>query len=396
MMKTRLYYLDWLRLFAFGMLILFHAWRPFDSFGWHVKDTNQSAIFDHLTMFFHSWRLSLIFLVSGAGTWFAMRSRKDKFVVDRVFRLMIPYLFAIILLVPPQRFVEAMTYFNFDGSYFEFLGGYIDIVLMKNVGIDPGWSGHLGYHVWYLAFLFLQTLVLLPLFKLIAKERISLNWLTRLISKPATIYLLVLPIIAFQFALKPIFPWYTSWTDFFVFGMYVLYGYLFMKNEKLIQIVKQNTWIFLTIGFITSFISHYLVILNHPFVGASQTPGHTVNYLIGSSFGLINGFSWVMFFLGLAAKYFTRKSSYLAPLNQSILPIYVLHQTVIVLFAFYIKSWELPIIAKFGLIALVTIVACWILYLIINRFMIFRLIFGLKLKKPNLIMKHKVALKPAA
>ena len=71
-MKTsqheRLYYLDWLRLSAFGLLFLFHSWRPFDHMPWHMKSDDQNVIFDILTMFVHGWRMFLIFLVSGAGS----------------------------------------------------------------------------------------------------------------------------------------------------------------------------------------------------------------------------------------------------------------------------------------------------------------------------------------
>ena len=97
--NKRLYYLDWLRVFAFGLLFLFHSWRPFDHFPWHIKNEEQIAFFDMLTMFTHGWRMFLIFLVSGAGTWLAMRSRKGKFVIDRIKRLIVPFLFGILLII---------------------------------------------------------------------------------------------------------------------------------------------------------------------------------------------------------------------------------------------------------------------------------------------------------
>jgi glucan biosynthesis protein C len=93
--NKRLYYLDWLRVLAFGLLFLFHSWRPFDQLPWHIKNADQSFVFDLLTFFTHGWRMFLIFLVSGAGTFLAMRSRKGAFVKDRVKRLVVPFLFGI-------------------------------------------------------------------------------------------------------------------------------------------------------------------------------------------------------------------------------------------------------------------------------------------------------------
>ncbi|MCE2613728.1 hypothetical protein LVD13_12155 [Flavobacteriaceae bacterium D16] len=71
--NKRLYYLDWLRVLAFGLLFVFHSWRPFDHLEWHIKNEDQHTVFDILTLFTHGWRMHVIFLVSGAGTYFAMR-----------------------------------------------------------------------------------------------------------------------------------------------------------------------------------------------------------------------------------------------------------------------------------------------------------------------------------
>ena len=40
--KQRQHYIDWLRILAFGLLFLFHSWRPFDHFPWHIKNEDQN------------------------------------------------------------------------------------------------------------------------------------------------------------------------------------------------------------------------------------------------------------------------------------------------------------------------------------------------------------------
>ena len=74
MQKERLYYLDWLRIGAFGLLILFHCMRFFDFFPWHIKNQTQSELATQIFLFTTSWRMPLIFFVSGAGTYFAILS----------------------------------------------------------------------------------------------------------------------------------------------------------------------------------------------------------------------------------------------------------------------------------------------------------------------------------
>ena len=139
-MKTaqheRLYYLDWLRLSAFGLLFLFHSWRPFDHMPWHMKSPDQSVVFDLLTMFVHGWRMFLIFLVSGAGTWLAMRAREERFIRDRVSRLLVPFFMSVIIIIPPQRFYEWISFGGFEGSYLDFLRAYP----AQQLGADMGSS----------------------------------------------------------------------------------------------------------------------------------------------------------------------------------------------------------------------------------------------------------------
>ena len=115
-MKTvstnRLYYIDWLRVLAFGLLFVFHSMRFFDDFPWHLKNDLHHNIFNSLVLFTHTWRMPLIFIISGVGTNFALSSRGKSFISDRVKRLVIPYILGIIILIPPKNFWS--QYHNMD------------------------------------------------------------------------------------------------------------------------------------------------------------------------------------------------------------------------------------------------------------------------------------------
>ncbi len=76
-------------------------------------------------------------------------------------------------------------------------------------------------------------------------------------------------------------------------------------------------------------------------------------------------------------------SELIIPANISILPVYILHQTLIIVFGFYIVSIDLNMFIKFGLIAFTAIPASILLYQLIRTNNISRFIFGLKpLMKP--------------
>jgi len=84
--------LDWLRVFAFGLLILYHSGMAYVSWPWTVKDTQHSQALEMVMLFFNRWRLPLIFLIAGAGVAFSLRRRSlGQFAGERLRRLALPF-----------------------------------------------------------------------------------------------------------------------------------------------------------------------------------------------------------------------------------------------------------------------------------------------------------------
>ncbi|MCE7994748.1 MAG: acyltransferase family protein [Roseivirga sp.] len=379
--NKRLYYLDWLRVLAFGLLFLFHSWRPFDHFPWHIKNEEQTIAFDILTMFTHGWRMFLIFLVSGAGTWLAMRARKDRFMMDRVKRLLVPFLFGILLIIPPQRFYEWIMFGGFTGDYLDFLSTYPFSQLSANMGASLLlWFGHLGTHIWYLPFLFVMTLLSLPLLKAIRERKVNFTKLKKVMSTRLGIFILIIPMIIFRVALKPIFPEYTDWADFFVYLWPFLYGFIFMADREFLDIIKKRMWLFLNVGVLASTTFIYMSSLGEEYIQAYLFPEYNLLHVTTSIIAMIIALSWIMFFLALFARTMNFKHRLLIPANISILPIYVLHQSLIIVFGYYIVGTELNPWIKFLAIAFSAIPVSILLYKLIQTNNLTRFLFGLKPK----------------
>ena len=377
--KQRLHYLDWLRVVAFGLLFLFHAWKPFDHFEWHIKNTEQSFIFDVLTIFTHGWRMHLIFLVSGAGTWFALRSRKNLFVVDRLKRLIIPFVFGIMILIPPQRFYEWVMFHEFEGGYLAFLSDYPAEVLSANMGVNVLlWFGHLGTHLWYLPYLFVMTIISIPLLKNIQNGKIDFSWLLRITKSRFGIFLLVVPMIVCRITLKPIFQHYTGWADFFIYIWPFLYGFVFMAKSEFIEHIKDKTYMMLTVGIISSGTFMYLGVTDPDMADGFTNPVFGWIHYSSSIIAMFVALSWVLFFFGLFAKTMDFNHKYLVLANHSILPVYILHQTLIIVFGYYILTIDQSMAIKYFLIVATAISASYLLYFIIKTNDVTRFIFGLK------------------
>jgi glucan biosynthesis protein C len=86
--------------------------------------------------------------------------------------------------------------------------------------------------------------------------------------------------------------------------------------------------------------------------------------------------------LSLGAKYLNFNNQALAYANEAVLPFYLLHQTVILCVGWFVIPWNMGILPKFLIIAVVSFILIMALYeLLIRRINIVRFFFGMRPKK---------------
>jgi hypothetical protein len=323
----------------------------------------------------HSWRMHIIFVVSGAGTYFAMKSKRGNFLRGRVKRLIIPYIFGILILIPPQKFFEAIQQFDFGGDYFSFLLLMPDSILNETFGWNLIWTGYLGYHIWYLVYLFIQTLLFLPLFRLMIKYQSIVSELSgKFFRSFYKFWFIILPFVLFEFLLRPMFPEYLNWADFASFSLYLLIGFLLQINPQIISFIEKHSIKFLLIA-ITCWS---LYLLNKTFLDSISIPEYTLNYFFSIILKNLNSISWVFAFIGLGKKFLDFNHHYLNDLNQGILPFYILHQTSIIFVGYYVIPLTLNMFEKFIFVFLLSFIITIGLYQIIWRVRFLRFLFGMK------------------
>lgn len=374
--NERLYYLDWLRVLAFGLLFVFHSMCFFHHFPWLVKNTEQSVFASFMVGFLHGWRMHLIFFVSGVGSFFALRSRKDLFIKDRFKRLLIPFIFGVLLIVPPQKYLQAISNGTFEGSFIDFILSYPAFILKDFPGISLEFTGHIGLHIWYLAFLFVMTLLFLPILKSATKNS-KLNQITnKIFAKKSGLLLYILMMLIFDFLIRPLFPEYRDWADFINYGFFFLLGYLAMVHKNIILFSKKYTYLFFLFGFFAALV--YLFLYSEfPEVQRHElgTP-----FLLFILFSNITAFSWVLFLFGLSQRKLNFNHKLLSSLNIGILPFYILHQTVIVVIGYYVIPYQIGIFHKFLIIFTLSFITTILLYRLIRKVNALRFLFGMKSK----------------
>ena len=156
---SRLFFLDWIRILAFFVLIFFHVGMYYVSDDWHVKSPNAGPAIEPLMLLSSPWRLGLLFMVSGVAACFMLRKDGTPgFLRKRSWRLLVPLLFGMFVVVPPQAYFEVVEKVAYTGSYAEFMRLYVTSYGGFCRGADclimPTWN-----HLWFVAYLWVYTVV---------------------------------------------------------------------------------------------------------------------------------------------------------------------------------------------------------------------------------------------
>lgn len=390
----RRYDIDWLRVLAFILLILYHIGQFYvTDWNWHVKSEYQSDFLKNIMLIVNQWRMPLIFLISGIALslvepkYNALKLLKTRFV-----RVFIPLLIGMYLIVPPQLYYELIQKEGFSGDYSTFISFYVNV----NTDYYPDHQhGPLGLmtwnHLWYLAYLWHYSLIYLLLRPVLVK----VNWsaVNPNIAASACFVTLVGLLMFYGFWLKPYFPktnalvndWYNHALYFTVFA----FGYLLAKFPLTWDriIAKRKQWF-------TMAIIHYtlLMLLFHDTIGSTLDSWGYDSDKIGEMLVVriliewvvyANVVSWLFSVLGFAGAYLNRGSKTLSYMNEAILPWYILHQTVIIIIAMNLSSLALGGIIEPLLVIVFTFIVCAVVYELIKRSNYTRFVFGMKLHKPQ-------------
>ncbi|MGL6268944.1 MAG: acyltransferase family protein [Chitinophagaceae bacterium] len=375
--SERHHYIDWVRVLAFLLLIFFHCAMPFVNYGWEIKNKETSAGLTRLIWWMHQWRLPLLFFISGVGIHFSLKKRSVlKFTLERIVRLFIPLLFAMFFTIPLQVYFEWLQEGKISMSYVEFYPSVWQLVPYPKGSLT--WS-----HMWFVVYLFVFCMLLIPFFALFkipflknVKSRI-----TDLLSGPLVLSLLFIPFMLYHFILYLDFPEQGSLMDdwfLFLFSLtLLLFGYILGGSDQFWDTCARYRYYFLgtAIASILYLFPEYWWNLDLPKVSDKRL------YI----FGFLNSIHiWmiILSILGFAKTHLNFSNNFLKHANQAVYPFYILHQTLIVSFGFYITQWDMPIFVKMIILILLSFLSLVILYrYLIKPYKLFRVLYGVKLKK---------------
>ncbi|MFV5703316.1 acyltransferase family protein [Flavobacterium sp. XS2P12] len=375
-MNERRYDLDWLRVMAIILLHLFHCAMPFIAeWDWHLKNKETSYLVLECNYFLSRWRMPILFFISGIGTVFVLNQKSVlHFIWQRTKRLLIPLLFGMLMIVPAQVYFERI----YKGAkYTSYLDFYPSIFTTT---VYP--AGNLSWHhLWFIAYLFVYSLLAIPLilFFKSSKGIVITNIVAKFSNKIGMIgFGLILSIAALLYFPFPgeTHAFVDDWAAFTRYFLYFIFGAFFGTNPIFWKNLENNRKLNLKIAFFSTLFINYLR-------WNDKEPDwdiSTVNILFIFLLALSAWF-WVTAFLGYGKKYLNFTNKFLQFSNEAIYPFYILHQTFIVIIAYYVIQTQDDIISKYLFLTFVTLILSIGFYVfLIKPYKITRFLFGMKIK----------------
>jgi glucan biosynthesis protein C len=365
--------IDWLRISAVLLLFAFHTARIFDnSADFYVKSAQLGTGASYLVAYLGPWGMPLFFVLAGASTWFALRVRSaGRYVKERATRLLVPFFFGVLVLVPPQSYLGLRSHSDYAGTFLEWYPHFFQLIPKDMEGYYLG--GHTWGHLWFIIHLFVYSLVALPLFLYLSGE--SGQRLTRRLaaffSRRGMILLAGIPLI---FAAP--FPEIVGGNPLRYIIVFI-YGYILMADARFEEAIDRHKVVALILGPGVHLVVAYFDATGRP----SGIPAGFMPIVRGYISGFIPWF-FLIALLGYGKEFLNLPSRVLSYLGEASYPFYILHQTVIVIFGFYVVQWQTGMPAKFLTILVASLVATALTYdVLVKRTNVTRFLFGMRLKK---------------
>ena len=307
-----------------------------------------SVPIEDVLAFLDAWHMPLLFLLAGASTYFALRKRTiGTYVGERSLRLGVPLLFGVLVLVPPQTWCGAQTNDGYTGSFLEYLTSGKAFALDNLLGRGDYYGGLSPAHLWFIWFLWMISIAVIPLLLIGRSERggAALDRVARAWSKPVW-WPLVVFILMFAEALPEI-----SGLNIFYFAAIFTMGYLLFRDEHFAEkIERHRVWTLATGVAIT-----VAALVFYEFGDALPDP--SLARAAWTYAELAGMWLTLMGLLGFGHRLLDRPSPTLSYLAEASYPVYILHQTVIVVIGFYLVliapwpalSWPLLIVLSAAL-----------------------------------------------
>jgi len=359
--------LDWIRIGAFGLLILYHLAMYFGPWSWHLDSRERVQWVGVAMVASNPWRLGLLFLISGVAVrHMTLKADRDgagprSLMLDRSRRLLVPLLFGVIVLVPPQAYFEQVVKDGLQAGYLAFWPRFLAAHLPK---LHGGWSSPPLNHLWFIGYIWAYSLIAVALMWLPRLLRLAEGRLAAALAGAGVLVTPILYLVTVRFALFPTFGVtnHLTWDPYNHAASLALFltGFLLALQPSFWTSVERVRWPALALAAaattVLGFDAAKPVPLQHPKAAAEMAAFAVAQW------------STIVAVLGFGRRHLSRRDGpALAYLREAVFPFYLLHQTIIVVAAYALRPLALTNSLEAVVLLAATVVGCVAGYEIARR-----------------------------
>lgn len=352
----RKYYIDNLRWMAIMLLFPFHAaqiWSGGEYSGFYIWSHTDNVLYAFSTAVY-PWYMTLLFVLAGISCNYARKKRTNRqFVAERTRKLLIPFLFGLLALVPVMTYVAEVFFNGYTGTYLQ----QYRLFFTKATDLTGYDGGFTPAHLWFLIYLFVISIVALLIVSLQRKRLPGFQ----VRSVPYfLIILLFIPEWLCQYVLN------IGGKSLGQFMLLFLFGYYILSEESVLQKIKQYRFVSMAVCILSGVLYTYLYCCEN-----IRNAGITGLYIFYGWMGIIT-------LLGIGQSNLNFHNRFSDYLTRASFPVYILHMPLLVVAGFFILKLPVGVAGQFLLIVLASAAATFFMYEIIRRIPLLRFFLGVK------------------
>lgn len=360
--------IDWIRNIGVLLLFVFHTASVFTYYEpWYIWYHNKSWAATIIFIFCIPWHMPVLFFLAGASTRFSLDTRSEKkYALERIERLLIPFILGMIILVPPQGYFARVSRGKSVGTYFQQYKYFWTTI--SNIPYDGG----LGpAHLWFILYLFIISIMSIFIIRSFKREGMK-KFLLKLKDKMTSRYSLIFStMILFLADMTPLA---IAEKNILIFLIVFLMGYIAYGDEEYLEYIDKNKMKSLIITVILFILYVFLVIHHYNLEKSGEVKGLEILLSLMRNCVMITTIAAI---IGYGRKYLNKGGKVLKYLNKACFPIYILHQPIIVLISYYLlKYYKLPTHVSILIILSSSVIVTFGVYEIFKRIKITRYLIG--------------------
>jgi surface polysaccharide O-acyltransferase-like enzyme len=306
------------------------------------------------------WFMPLLFVIAGVSSAYALNKKSNaEYLKERIFKLLIPLISGILLVVPVQTYFAERFHNDYTGGYFY---QYI-LFFTKPTDLTGYTGGFTPAHLWFILYLFVISIIALPIMTIYKKRKFDLG------KTPLGFLLLLFVVPLLMFPVLDI-----GGMSVGMYFSYFILGYLFLSNDSVIQKLKRYYLPLLIISIIAMilYVFGWTLWLNDIF----KIPNINI-------FLQFYGWITILAIFGISSSYLNFRNKFTDYLAESSFPVYIFHQSLIVAIAYYVLSFSDNIPLQMILILALSILFTYATYELCRRIPGLRFLFGIKNRTQN-------------